>query len=305
MSTFAAKDFNSKDYDAFRPTYPTQFLKLVLEYFNFHLQSKTSLTLIDVGTGPGTTIKGLIPLLPANVPIHIILTDISLPMLQQAKYSMADLPTNITIELIQCSGEEISEKITGPVDMIMAAECVHWIDFDKFLANSTKLLKVGGTLAYWSYVDPIFINHAKSKEMNEWYEDFVYESPGALGSYWDQKGRGLLRKLLREYNDELLAHEGKDWEDVSVGYLINNEFEAQGNLTWSKNKLVIERESNLDMFTKYVDTWSSSHKWNETHEIKSGECFKRGIMKKCGIEPDEAIEWQMKSSFAFASKKKN
>lgn len=304
MSAFADNDFNSKNYDAFRPTYPVGFLKNILKYVNSHSLSSGSLRLIDIGTGPGTTIKTLIPLLPSNLPIHIMLTDISLPMLKQAKDSLINLPSNITIETIQCSGEELCSKISEPVDIIMAAECVHWINYDELLENCRKLLKTNGTLAYWVYVDPIFINNPKAKQMNEWYDDFVYESPDKLGSYWDSKGRNLLRKLLRGYNDSLLAHEGgEDWKDICVGYLVNNEFESYGNPMWCKNLLVIEKDADLVMFGNYIDTWSSSHKWNETHEIKSSECFLKGLEEHCGIKREEVVKWQMKSSFTFATRK--
>lgn len=301
MSTFAVSDFDSANYDAFRPKYPVAFLENVLAYAQAHAKTNGSLRIVDVGTGPGTTIKTLVPLLP-DVRIELVLTDISAPMLQQAKASLTKLPSNITLTLVQCSGEELGDKVEGNVDIVLAAECVHWINYDVLLANCSKLLRSGGTFAYWIYVDPVFMGNAAAVTMNRWYDDFVYESPETLGSYWDQPGRGLLRKLLRTYHQKLLAHEGNGWNDVCVGYLVNNEFEGHGPREWCKNLLIIEHEATLKAFGAYVDTWSSSYKWNKSHEKRASQMFLEGLKARTGASPDDTVKWQLQSSFAFASK---
>lgn len=305
MATFAKQDFDSERYDSFRPSYPVEFLTSVLKYAEKHAESKAEdpLRIIDIGTGPGTTIKTLIKLLPATRPVHITLTDISEAMLTQARASLLkNLPQHITLDIIQCSGEELPEHVSAGVDLIMAAECIHWIDYDKLLANSQQLLKAGGCLCYWAYVDPVFIgNGDKDSTMNKFYQHFVYESPDGLGSYWEPVGRARLARMYRDSNDLLLTREGKEWKDIQVGYLVSNKFEAQGNA--KENLFVIEKTAEVGMFIKYVDTWSSSHNWKAQHEQTAGSLFLKGLEDLCGLKTDDIITWQMKTTYTFASKK--
>ncbi|GMM32477.1 trans-aconitate 3-methyltransferase [Martiniozyma asiatica (nom. inval.)] len=327
MSSFAESNFNSNSYNTFRPSYSTEFLSLILDYTLKHKVSRDlNLNIVDVGTGPGTSIQALIPLL--TMPTTITLTDPSAVMLEEAQkllISKDNKPVqsenaspittfkenHITFQFLQCTSEELPKFITeGSIDLVMAAECLHWIS--GFSDTCEKLLTLGGTFAYWGYVDPVFtfvdktqlLSNGKSfAEANAWYEDFVYEGEGSLGSYWQQPGRSILRSLYKENNDSLIVDDR--WDDVQVSYTLPDPLTGEIKIEKTKENapfLLISKEGTISQFIGYLNTWSSSHKWNVEHgEGDAGKVFLNGL----NWDLNASCKWTLKCTCTVASKKLN
>lgn len=160
MATYSDINFNSADYDLFRPTYPSEFYAQILAYHTGGIEKY-----LDVGCGPGLSTFPL-----AENFGYTLGTDVSQKMcseaeqIMQAKAERGKTVTNTHFK------QSPSEDLTGigvtdsSIDLVTAAECVHWFDSEKWLVEMSRLLKSGGTLAYWGYIEPVFLAHAGNSQ---------------------------------------------------------------------------------------------------------------------------------------------
>ncbi|KAI1870500.1 uncharacterized protein JN550_005043 [Neoarthrinium moseri] len=209
MSTFARSSFSAKSYAAFRPTYPPVLFRTVLKY---HQLPTPSGTLLDLGCGHGLISRDLSPHFKSITAI-----DPSAGMISQAK--AMTIESNITFR--QGSAEDLAFVPDASIDMAVAGQAAHWFDYGKVWPNLARVVKPGGTMAFWGYKDNVLLGYEKATEI---MEHFVYGfgevAPGfeGMGKYWEQPGRSILRDLLRtvvppeaDWNSiERLEHE--PWE---------------------------------------------------------------------------------------------
>ncbi|VEU21295.1 DEKNAAC102318 [Brettanomyces naardenensis] len=304
MSAFSDKAFDANQYSSFRPTYPPDFYEKIVD---FHAKGKDGQfgTLLDLGCGPG---EASIPLL-GYFKDEVIATDISSAMIKTAKTNFANaledlrkkkkegkkvqIPKKVTLEL--SAGEDLSKVDSGSIDLVVAAECVHWFQWDKWLTEMVRILKDNGSLIYFAYCDPVFVGEPKA---NEIYEKFVYQNGDYLGPYWEQPGRSRLRKLVKELNDKVLNDDR--FEDVKVRY-----YNPLGEDSSRDDKMLISRIYSVADFIKYVNTWSSSHKWNATHPDDAedaGELFFGKLSKELNWTRETQIHITWKTVYVFARK---
>lgn len=167
-------------------------------------------------------------------------------------------------------------------------------------------------------IDPVFIDVKKAsndyveqlKSANEIYENFVYERKEGLGKYWQQPGRGKLRSMYKGLNDILLND--NRWGDIACTYRVpsidSKVFNAVGNgkEKWGNDCFILEKEMSLANFLKYVDTWSSSHKWNQSHGVgeKAGELFLKELNQKIGWNDKTIVKVGFKTFYTLARKLK-
>ncbi|QPG72826.1 hypothetical protein FOA43_000128 [Brettanomyces nanus] len=297
MSAFSDKNFDAHQYSSFRPTYPSELYEMLIRYHSKGNDGQLN-TILDLGCGPG---EASIPLL-RQCTGKIVATDLSSTMIEVAKTNFQKALTELhltnqpAVTVAVSPSEDVSSVLPedGTVDLVVAAECVHWFQWDKWLTEMNRVLKEGGTLAYFAYCDPVFVGNSK---MDEIYERFTCESGELVGPYWQQPGRSRLRHLCKELNDIVLA-DGR-FTDVRVEY-----YEPLKNPS-KKEKMVIERNYTMEAFMKYVDTWSASHRWNMAHNGKdenAAETFYKIVHQELGWTKQTEFPVSWKTMYVFARK---
>ncbi|GME89039.1 unnamed protein product [Ambrosiozyma monospora] len=176
MSSYLNTAYNADIYQSFRPTYPESFYSKILQYHrdnNKKLLSTEKLgTLLDVGCGTGVT---TIPF--AKNFTNAVGTDFSPNMIKAARERVTE-SDNVKFQVAKA---EDSDSIVpaGSIDVLTAAECVHYTDKEKFIESSLTVLKSGGTLAYWIYIRPIF----KNEKINQLFQDFTFKGDSLLSDF--------------------------------------------------------------------------------------------------------------------------
>ncbi len=129
------------DYAAFRPGYPEALFDLLAS-----LPRRRALAL-DCATGNGQAAVGL-----AERFERVIAIDASAEQLASAT-------PHPRIEYRTARAEDCGVE-TGTVDLVSAAQAVHWFDLDLFYAEARRVLAAGGVIAVFTYnlvrVDPRF-----------------------------------------------------------------------------------------------------------------------------------------------------
>lgn len=290
MSQFADSNFDSKLYDLYRPTYPPKFISYIIE--KCIPIDKENVRIVDIGTGPGTALSTLIDLIEEKTKngqlkvkkYEIWATDVSEVMIEQAKQKLSKYNSElIQINFAVCQGEEIDSIVEG-VDLVLAAECAHWLNVDKWIACMRKVCH--GYLVYWGYVDGVFIDYP---ELNQFYDDFVYDE-GELGKCWNQPGRNILRSCFKDTNERMK----KEFECEIV-------YRNPATGVGEGSPLRITQNVTVEDYLKYVDTWSASFSWNASHkpEERAGLLFDKGF-QKYGLNHNDKLNIEMKTVYCIA-----
>lgn len=238
MSAYSESNFNVQHYDAARPTYPDEFYTTLM---NYHQPHNTQLA-VDVGCG-----SGFVGLKLTQYFNKVIGTDISSTMVSQC-LNRPKNPQNI--DFIVAPAEQSPPEINpNSVDMITGAECCHWVDHQSFFKECYRILNPGGTLAYWFYKDPIFVDYPQA---NDIYNKYTLDKSEAelMGPLWQQPGRDYLDSLLKE----VTVPESMFYD------IIRHEYDPQQN-PHKTTTLYIAKTVSLYQFKLYVTSWSAYHKW--------------------------------------------
>ncbi|SMN21667.1 similar to Saccharomyces cerevisiae YER175C TMT1 Trans-aconitate methyltransferase [Maudiozyma saulgeensis] len=253
MSQFSEADFGANGYSSARPDYPETFYKFLS---NYHSGSNSQL--VDVGCGPGTATFQLVKWL-FNFS-RFIGTDLSPPMINRANELAARVTGNsnnqnnslvgkITFHVAACTDFSFLENKS--CDMITAAECAHWFDFDAFQLEASKNLSSGGTIAIWGYIDSVLEQYPDTDSL---MLDLQY-GENKLGPYWEQPGRSILRGLLqdRHLNPEL-------YERIEESHVMARD---QPSAATNDFPLLITKEMPLSGYLAYLKTCSAYHAWQK------------------------------------------
>lgn len=279
MATYSEADFDTKHYDDARPSYPKQFYLTLMAYHGTERN-----VAMDIGCGSGFVAFEL-----TNYFEKVFGTDVSNTMIQQC---VSDSRTEkLNIEFLIGSGENAPKDINpNSIDMITGAECCHWVDHDKFFKESHRVLKTGGTLAYWFYKDPIFVDFPIA---NEIYDEFCYESPEYMGPCYQQPGRNYLRTLLKEIEVPTDL-----FEDI-----VRVEYEPlRGD---KPSTLYISKTITLPMFKEYVTSWSAYHNWMKKYPDQKdvADQFIDKLKDKLGWDDEFEFTVVWGTVYTFAKKK--
>src|SRR3982751_687572 len=153
-------------YHSYRPGYPAS---LVLRLSELPLQRRVAL---DCGTGNGQAAIGL-----ARHFEHVIATDASVAQIELA------VP-DPRIEYRNARAES-SGLPDSSVDLVTAAQALHWFDHAAFFSEAHRVLRSGGAIAVWGYGDPILETAALDKTLREF-------NLGTLEPYWRPERQILL-----------------------------------------------------------------------------------------------------------------
>ena len=122
----------------------------------------------DCGTGSGQAAVGL----AAHVR-HVVATDVSADQLSHARPC-----ARVEYRLAPAEHSGLAD---GSVDLVTAAQALHWFDLDAFYNEVRRVLRPGGLLAAWCYHHPV-VSPAVDSVLVRYYDEVV-------GPYWDPRVR--------------------------------------------------------------------------------------------------------------------
>ncbi|KAI2463972.1 S-adenosyl-L-methionine-dependent methyltransferase [Annulohypoxylon bovei var. microspora] len=138
------------DYVSTRPSYNTAFYNEIYNHHSAH--SSNWETAHDVGCGAGQVSEEL-----ASRFGHVVASDINDTHLSVAKRRLGPSFGPERISYTHAMGEDlIKHHAPGSADLIAAAEAMVLMDEKVALENFKRLLRPGGTLAFWFYGRPTF-----------------------------------------------------------------------------------------------------------------------------------------------------
>ena len=181
-------------------------------------------------------------------------TDPSEGMIKQAQQSTPK-DQYPHVEFHVASAESLPFLETNSVDMVVAGQAAHWFDFPKVFTELKRVVRQGGTMAFWGYKDHVFVDYPRATDLTNHY---AYDLDNdKLGPYWSQPGRSYLQDKLR-----VIKPPDNDWEDIErIEYEPGTAGGASGEGTMSMNTRI-----SIAQCKEYMRTWSSYHGWKETHK---------------------------------------
>lgn len=275
MSLYLKKSFNADNYQSYRPTYPPSLYEAIIQYHRLPRD-----TVVDVGCGTGIA---TFPLLDHFE--KVVGCDPSKKMIQTAEEQrqlLADADAD-RIQFKVVPAEEISDVIPrDSADMIVCAEAIQWVNHPVFFDVASKILKPGGTLAYWMYADPVFLDYP---EANTLFRTFVYEDHNYYASYWPAE-----MEYVRSLGRTIVIPEDK-FEDITGQVYDPLESDKKTPFLIAWDDLTIERLKN------WLRTWSTYLRWQEDNQdakIDIVDLLVQKLQEKCGWDNSTKIrvEWQ-------------
>lgn len=278
MSVYSAKDFNSQKYNNFRPTYPNDFYELLIKYH----EGPRELA-IDVGCGPGTASFQLASVLKSFK--KIIGTDISHTMVQTAKQLQSvqkidrlSFEVSASERFDFLGPEEVDKQVC---DMVTAAECAHWFDFGRFQESVAHNLRAGGTIAIWGYSDALFVDYP---DLDDLMNGITYDMD-KLGSYWQQPGREILRRMYRER-----TLDDSKFTDIKTVSLHATDYRSVEPTQIDPKPLKVCKRQTIIQYGKYIKTWSAYHSWKKDHRDEAVDIVDSWIEDVLQLHPEMAHE---------------
>lgn len=200
---------------------------------------------------------------------------------------------NITIH--QASAEDLSFLPSGSVDLAVAGEAAHWFDYTRAWPQLARVVRPGGSLAFWGYIDSLVEGYPQLRPILSHYCYSTEEvRPGmeALGEYWEDPGRSVLRDYFAS-----IEPPKEEWEDVRRVLFKPDDSPTYGVEKAPEEALWMKKRMKLGEWMVYLRTMSSVHNWKVAHpEMKStaegGEGDIIDAMAKAFLEA--VPEWKAK-----------
>lgn len=160
----------------------------------------------------------------------------------------------------RCAGAEASGLPDRSVDLVTAAQALHWFDIDAFFQEARRVLAPGGAIAVWGYGDPIMDAPALEATVHEL-------NRGTLEPYWPPE-RSL---LLAGYSAVDLP-----FDEIPMP------------------RLELEERWTLTHFTGYLRTWSATSRYQARHGHDPVADVERALIAQWG-NPEEprVIRWPL------------
>lgn len=186
----------------------------------------------------------------------VFATDPSPVMIAQAT-NMTEDPK---ISFRQTSADDLSFLPDRSIDMVAAGQCAHWFNYDKAWPELSRVVKPGGSLAFFGYKDNIFPGHPRANRIFDKYcygEEDVMPGVESMNRYWERPGRDKVRRLLREVEPP-----AAEWTDVQ-----RIMFDCNADTTELPGSDVawMVKQINLGGFESYVRTASALQGWKDAH----------------------------------------
>ncbi|KAA1475819.1 S-adenosyl-L-methionine-dependent methyltransferase [Dentipellis sp. KUC8613] len=212
MATYSKATFNATRYAAARPTYPRQLFDFV---FKYHERTRAARweTAVDLGCGTGQATVELTPF------SRVIGVDPSAKMLEGARESAADTAAGIDsktkFEFVQSAAEELPFLEDGSVDLLVAAQSSHWFDWTKMWPEAARVLRKGGSAAFWGYSEFRLTHHLSATPLIHAYAQGS-DPATSIGPHWQQPGRQIVDNHFLDVPRavDVLPEAFGDWEHV-------------------------------------------------------------------------------------------
>jgi ubiquinone/menaquinone biosynthesis C-methylase UbiE len=222
-----AKDLfsdHSETYARYRPAYPKQLFEYITGYTILHERAW------DCATGNGQAAIAL-----SRYFKTVDATDISA---SQIKNAIKQPNINYSI----CSAEQ-SPFQENSFDLITVAQAYHWLNWEQFFKEATRVGKAGCVVAIWTYGLLTTDENELNQLIKHFYSDIV-------GSYWDKE---------RRYVEE-------EYKTVDFDFdpLPGKEFSILAD--WNKDEL-----------TGYLESWSSVQHYKNRNLISPLQLIKENL----------------------------
>ncbi|KAK7684020.1 hypothetical protein QCA50_012996 [Cerrena zonata] len=263
MATFSKTGFKTLNYNSFRPHYPASFYQILQNYVVNGDKSRVFPIdkAIDLGCGSGVASYPLL-----NFSKEVIGLDLSPLMIETANSLKAARLEEMGIE----NQESINLAIElESVDLITAAQCIHWFDdHELFFRKAYKLLKPGGVLAYWYYIDPVITDFSNGqtidadskaeilRKLDDLYHKYVYQDPKLMGPHWEQPGRDILKHELESVNAKIPR-------DLYVDIQRSKFRPSTDSVPKEQDLDIVKSNTDLKAFENYIGTYSGYHNYKQ------------------------------------------
>ena len=210
-----AKDLFSKQsdlYARYRPTYPRELYDYIISFV------KEKNTAWDCATGNGQAAAVL-----SQYFKKVIATDISAAQIEKAR-------AKENIEYGVCPAES-TPFADNTFDLVTVAQAYHWIKWNEFKKEVTRVCKPNALIAVWMYYNHTTGDEKIGKAVRDFYENVTKP-------YWDYE---------RKYVEEKYATVEFDYELLPV-----RNFETV--LNWKREDLL-----------GYISSWSAVQKYIKTN----------------------------------------
>ncbi|KAF8962067.1 S-adenosyl-L-methionine-dependent methyltransferase [Flammula alnicola] len=291
MATFAKSTFNASIYSASRPTYPSQLFEYI---FDFHrrgskLNKPQWERAVDVGCGTGQATAHLQPFR------EVIGVDPSLGMLEQAQASLVGSPQTKSsgpmYNFAQGSAEDLRKAVPedGSVDLLIAAQAAHWFDWNKVWPEMSRVLRPGGTAAFWIYAEFRLTKYPMLGPLITAYAQGT-DPVHSVGPYFQRPGRTILERYLVD-----VPEPPKDGglEELTRVYFCGEDIPTVIPKDAPVHSVLMRKEMKWRDLLAYFRTWSSLHTYHERYpdDLKKEEdtrFLKEDLLH--GLEPKDELQ---------------
>lgn len=151
------------------------------------------------------------------------------------------------------SAESLPFVADSSADLVVAGQAAHWFNYPRLFKELDRVVRPGGTLAFWGYKDHIFVDYPVATRI---LDSYAYDkSPDRLGSYWPD-GREIVQGKLRAIKPDEYG-----WRDLQrIEYEPKPEGKGSG-----EGIMFMSKRLSVGACKSYMRTWSSYHGWCEKH----------------------------------------
>ena len=229
-------------------------------------------------------------------------------MITAAKSSISTLTdshSSSSLEYRVGSAEDLSFAKEESIDLITAGQAAHWFNHDKVYPELMRILKPGGTVAYWGYSYLFLPEHGQEatraiydfglKQLGQWCK-LTDEDSGMTdrlwdemtGSYWEsgRKGPESLYDILpfpasQGWDSTTFARQKFD-RTTSSAYIPLNGDAASPPHT-EHFPISMRKTMSLQGLREQFKTWSSVHNYMQEHKEEKHvvDAFIDEKLRKC------------------------
>jgi SAM-dependent methyltransferase len=228
----------STAYATFRPRYPEALFEFLAR------EAPAQDEAWDAGTGNGQAAVGL-----ARHFRHVTGTDASASQIESAMSHV-----NVTYRVGPAERSSLNDR---SMDLVTAAQAVHWFDQPRFWSEVRRVLRPRGVIAIWTY--PTF---EISPEIDAIVQRFY---SGVVGPYWAPERRQVETR----------------YQSVEFPFA---EFAAPS--------FVIEQSLSLDAVGGYIRTWSATRAFIEHRRVDPVPALVSELARVWGARPQpRLVRW--------------
>lgn len=242
-----------KEYAQRRGGYPQ---RLIDEIIKIHAETRGSFeSLLDIGCGPGSATRDLALHFDSATGI-----DPSAEMIKTAS-EIGGRAKESSIHFMQGEAELCKDVPDQSVDLITAATSGHWFDMDRFWPTAARVLKFGGTVAFFT-IWRIYVHPDTTPRAEEIQRILVELEQKTLGPY-QKPGNWSLMGLYHDLKMPWHIHSPcLSFEELSYQRQVWNQHGVQGN---DGTYVSGEKVMSFDEVEKAIATISAVTRWREAH----------------------------------------